>query len=65
MAARADLSAEEKRVYPLIDGARTLAEIIDQARLGEFECHLSLFRLFSLGVARLRNVPAPARQAAS
>ena len=65
VAARADLSAEEKRVYPLIDGARTLAEIIDQARLGEFECHLSLFRLFSLGVARLRNVPAPARQAAS
>jgi hypothetical protein len=65
VAARPDLTPEEKRLFPLLDGARTLGEVVDLARLGEFECYLALFRLHALGVARAKGSGRPARRAAS
>ncbi len=59
---RADLSAEEKKIYPLVDGVKSVGEIVEQARLGEFEAFSALFQLLSSGAVRL----APdARAAAS
>ncbi len=55
--ARTDLGPEEKKVYPLIDGSRTLGEIVDLARLGEFECYSALFRLQAAGAVRLTRLP--------
>jgi hypothetical protein len=55
IAARPDLGADEKTVFPLIDGRRTLGEIANLARLGEFECYSSLFNLVSAAAARVRG----------
>ena len=61
VAARPDLGADEKTVFPLIDGSRSLGEIANLARLGEFEVYSSLFNLVSAGAARVRGA---ARRAA-
>jgi hypothetical protein len=61
---RPDLTADEKRVFPLVDGSRTLGEIVNLARLGEFECYSALFALLSAGALRLQGAPAAARRAA-
>jgi hypothetical protein len=64
VAARPDLEAEEKRLYALLDGSRSIGEITNLARLGEFECYSALFRLLTAGAARQRSTSAPARRAA-
>jgi Domain of unknown function (DUF4388) len=51
--ARPDLPAEAKKVYPLVDGRRTVGEIVEQARLGEFEAFSALFALLEAGAVRL------------
>ena len=63
--AHPDLTTEDKKVYPVIDGTRTVGEVVDQARMGEFECYSSLFRLLAMGVVRLAGTPAAAGRAAS
>ncbi len=62
VASRPELTADEKRVYPLIDGTRTLGEIVSLARLGEFECYSALFALSAAGAIVIQS--APARRAA-
>jgi len=64
VAGRPDLSADDKKVFPLIDGARGLTEIANLARLGEFECYSSLFNLLSAGVLRIRGGTEAPRRAA-
>jgi hypothetical protein len=55
VSARPDLGSDEKTVFPLIDGRRTLGEIANLARLGEFECYSSLFNLVAAAAARVRG----------
>ncbi len=65
VASRPDLASDEKSVFPLADGRRTLGEIANLARLGEFECYSALFNLVSAGALRLRGSGlAAARRAA-
>ncbi len=59
-----ELSADEKSVFALADGTRTLAEIAGVARLGELECYSALFNLCSFGALRIRGTPASSRRAA-
>src|SRR5260221_4340223 len=49
VASKLDLSSEEKSLFPLVNGSRTLSEIANLARLGEFECYSALFNLYSAG----------------
>jgi hypothetical protein len=63
IASHPDLCDEEKRIYALLDGTRPVGEVVDLARLGEFECYAALFRLQVVGVARIAGVPAPASHA--
>jgi hypothetical protein len=50
---RADLGVDEKKVYPLVDGARSVGAIVEEARLGEFESYAALFQLLSAGLIKL------------
>ncbi|MFQ5876845.1 MAG: DUF4388 domain-containing protein [Acidobacteriota bacterium] len=61
---RPDLTPEDKRIYPLVDGTRTIGEIVGLARLGEFECYAALFALHAAGAVRIRGAAAGARRAA-
>ncbi len=60
---RPDMTPEDKRIFPLVDGVRTIGEIVNIARLGEFECYAALFTLQGAGVIRARG--APQRRAAA
>ena len=60
VAKRADLGAEEKKLYPLVDGNRTVGELVEQARLGEFEAYTALFKLMTAGAVRLAAMPMAA-----
>lgn len=64
-AGRADLTPQDRKVLALVDGVRTLGEIVNLWRQGEFECYSSLFTLYSAGVVRLRHAVPRARSAAS
>jgi uncharacterized protein DUF4388 len=64
VARRANLSAEEKSLFPLADGSRTLADIAGIARVGEFECFSGLFNLLAAGALRIRPTTTTARRAA-
>jgi len=64
VAGRPDLSPDDKKVFPLVDGARGLAEIANLARVGEFECYSSLFNLLSAGVLRIQGAAEAPRRAA-
>ncbi|PYS95903.1 MAG: hypothetical protein DMF50_06770, partial [Acidobacteria bacterium] len=64
VAARPDLESDDKKTYPLVDGSRTLGDIANLARLGEFECYAALFRLLAAGAVRIRGGAAQARRAA-
>jgi len=59
-----ELSADEKSVFALADGTRTLSEIAGVARLGEFECYSALFNLCSFGALRIRGAAPSSRRAA-
>lgn len=65
VAARPDLSAEDKKVFSQVDGTRTLQDIAGASRQGEFECYVSLFALFSAGAVKPRGGRARAGGAAS
>lgn len=65
LAARPDLGPDDKKVFTLVDGKRTLEEIIGQARQGEFECFTSLFNLHAAGAVRIRGAQGKSRSAAS
>lgn len=58
IASRPELTADEKRVYRLIDGTRTLGEIVNLARLGEFECYSALFALSAAGAIVIQGTAA-------
>ncbi len=60
---RPDLTSDEKRVFPLVDGTRTLGEIVALARLGEYECYVALFALQAAGAIAIQGA-AGARRAA-
>lgn len=60
VAKRTDLGAQEKKLYPLVDGNRTVGEIVEQARLGEFEAYSALFQLFTAGAVRFAATPLAA-----
>ena len=64
VARRPNLSTEEKSLFSLADGARTLADIAGVARLGEFECFSGLFNLVAAGALRIRAATTAARRAA-
>jgi len=60
VAKRADLGGDEKKVFPLVNGSRTVADIVEQARLGEFESYAALFQLLTAGLVRLASLPSAA-----
>lgn len=64
-AGRPDLNAEDKKIFALIDGNRTLEDIIGLARQGEFECFTSFFSLHAAGVVRIKGAPARSRTSAA
>jgi hypothetical protein len=43
----------ERRLFPLVDGTRTIAEIVESARLGEFEAYSALHQLLASGLIRV------------
>jgi tetratricopeptide (TPR) repeat protein len=49
--ALSELTAEQQRILPLLDGTRTLAEIVDQTGLTEFEIGKAMFGLIQAGFA--------------
>lgn len=51
-AANAELTAEQRAVAGLLDGYRTVQDIIDRCDLGEFEVGKALFGLIQAGFAR-------------
>ena len=53
LAARADVGDAERRLFPLVDGSRSIAEIVESARLGEFEAYTALHQLLSAGLIRV------------
>jgi uncharacterized protein DUF4388 len=61
LAKRSDIGDAERRIFPLVDGSRSIAEIVESARLGEFEAYTALHQLL---IARLIKVQ-PVRLAAS
>lgn len=51
-AAAVDLSEEQRRLIPLIDGETTVDELVDRTGLSEFETGKALFGLIQAGFAR-------------
>jgi uncharacterized protein DUF4388 len=56
LATRRDVAEDPRRLYPLIDGTRTIAEIVESARLGEFEAYAALHQLLTAGLIRIAPV---------
>ena len=54
LAALVQLSAFEKTVIGLVDGRRTVREIIERAGRGEFEAMQALYSLLSAGIIRMQ-----------
>ncbi|GLC26471.1 hypothetical protein rosag_29840 [Roseisolibacter agri] len=48
----AELTHDQQRVLPLLDGRRDIAQLADDAGLGEFEVSRALFDLMKRGLAR-------------
>lgn len=66
-AAGVELTAEQEQLVPLLDGSRTVQELIDQTGVGEFELGKSLYGLLQAGFAhrvgqRSAEEPGRARQ---
>ncbi len=49
---QAELTVDERRVLPLIDGRRSVAEVVEGAGLPEFEAYRSIYQLVQAGYAR-------------
>ena len=58
--ARSDLGLDEQKVFPLIDGTRTIGEVVESARLGEFEAYAALYQLVNAGLVRAGATTAAA-----
>jgi hypothetical protein len=65
VAGRPDLTPDDKKIFSLVDGRRSLTEVVTLSRMGEFEAYASLFALHSAGALRVKTARSPARQAAS
>jgi hypothetical protein len=59
------LGPKENAILALVDGTRTVRDLIDHGRLGEFETCKVLYGLLSLNLVRAREVAAPAPAAAA
>ncbi len=46
------LSSSERIVFSLIDGHRTVQDLVDEGRMGEFETSKALFSILSMGVIK-------------
>jgi uncharacterized protein DUF4388 len=55
-----DLTQQEQRVLPLVDGLRPLRDIVAQSKLVEFEVYEALSHLLDLGVIEVSLGAAPA-----
>ena len=55
----AALSEEEKELFGLVDGRRTLGELVAEAPLNEYEALEALFRLVEAGMDRDPGAPRP------
>jgi hypothetical protein len=58
---RPDLSPKEKVILDLVDGMRTVQEIIDVGKQGEFESCKNLYSLLSIGLIRPTEEAVPVR----
>lgn len=66
--AEVELTTEQEQIIPLLDGTRTVQELIDETGLSEFEAGKALYGLIQAGFAhrigqRLTGEPDRARQA--
>ncbi len=59
------LGPRETAMLALVDGVRTVQELIDLSRLGEFETCKVLYGLLSLNLVRIRDIGAPLPAAAA
>ncbi len=57
----ASLSEEEKELFGLVDGRRTLGELVSEAPLTDFEAYEALFRLVDAGWIEIQGRRAPER----
>lgn len=58
-AAEVELTPEQERILPLLDGSHTVQDLVDRTGLGEFEVGKSLFGLIQAGFAhRVGQRPA-------
>lgn len=56
-----EMSPQEQRVLPLVDGLRPLRDVVSQSRLVEFEAYEALHHLYDLGVIEVSLGVAPAK----
>lgn len=54
-----DMTPQEQRVLPLVDGLRPLRDILAQAKMVEFDVYEALHHLFELGVIEISLGAAP------
>jgi hypothetical protein len=57
------LGPRESAILALVDGVRTVQDLIDIGRLGEFETCKVLYGLLSLNLIRIREIASPAAAA--
>lgn len=56
-----EMSPQENRVLPLVDGLRPLRDVVSQSKLVEFEAYEALHHLYDLGVIEVSLGVAPAK----
>ena len=56
-----EMTPQEQRVLPLVDGLRPLRDVLSQSKLVEFEALEALHRLLELGVVEVSLTAAPAK----
>jgi hypothetical protein len=60
------LAPSERIIFALVDGTRTVEDLVDEGRIGEFETHKALFSLLSMGLIRkVGTRSAPQEKSAS
>src|SRR4029077_14564967 len=57
------ISEEEKQVFDLLDGKRTVADIIEMSRLSEFDTSKSLYELLTRDLIEEVRSAAPTKSA--
>ena len=56
-----EMSPQEQRVLPLVDGLRPLRDVVSQSKIVEFEAYEALHHLYDLGVIEVSLGVAPAK----